>query len=139
MARLEAEGAQTVGRGGPGDADPARWDCDRRRAAPTIAQVDAFLADRRPVAYEKLVERLLDSPHYGERWGRIWLDAASTPTLTDMRRISLREVFFYRDWVIGYSIATCLMTSSSSSRLLATSFQERRRTRLSRRASSAIR
>src|SRR5690606_25148661 len=43
---------------------------------PTPAEVDAFLADERPGAYERLVERLLSSPHYGERWGRHWLDAA---------------------------------------------------------------
>ena len=43
---------------------------------PTIAEVDAFLADKSPDAYQKQVERLLASPHYGERWGRNWLDAA---------------------------------------------------------------
>src|SRR5262249_9736403 len=43
---------------------------------PTVAEVDAFLADTRPDAYEQLVERLLASPHYGERWGRHWLDLA---------------------------------------------------------------
>ena len=43
---------------------------------PSIVEVDAFLADKSPDAYEKQVERLLLSPHYGERWGRHWLDAA---------------------------------------------------------------
>ncbi|MGV3531210.1 MAG: DUF1549 domain-containing protein, partial [Chthoniobacteraceae bacterium] len=43
---------------------------------PTPAEVDAFVADQSPDAYEKLVERLLASPHYGEKWGRHWLDAA---------------------------------------------------------------
>src|SRR5262249_14310120 len=43
---------------------------------PTIAEVDAFLADTSPDAYEKQVNRLLASPHYGERWGRHWLDGA---------------------------------------------------------------
>jgi hypothetical protein len=43
---------------------------------PTPQQVEAFLADDDPQAYEKLVDRLLESPHYGERWGRYWLDAA---------------------------------------------------------------
>jgi mono/diheme cytochrome c family protein len=43
---------------------------------PTPEGVDAFLADDRPDAYEKLIDRLLASPHYGERWGRHWLDAA---------------------------------------------------------------
>src|SRR3989442_1767952 len=43
---------------------------------PTIAEVDAFVADTRPDAYERLVDRLLASPHYGERWARHWLDMA---------------------------------------------------------------
>jgi hypothetical protein len=43
---------------------------------PTPEEVDAFLADARPDAYEQVVDRLLASPHYGERWGRHWLDAA---------------------------------------------------------------
>ena len=43
---------------------------------PTLAEMDAFLADTRPDAYEKVVDRLLASPHYGERWARPWLDLA---------------------------------------------------------------
>ena len=43
---------------------------------PTPAEAEAFLADNSPDAYEKLLDRLLDSPHYGERWGRHWLDVA---------------------------------------------------------------
>ena len=43
---------------------------------PTPAEVDAFLADPSPDAYEKVIDRLLASPHYGERWGRHWLDLA---------------------------------------------------------------
>jgi cytochrome c553 len=43
---------------------------------PTPAEVDAFLSDKAPDAYEKLIDRLLASPHYGERWGRHWLDVA---------------------------------------------------------------
>jgi mono/diheme cytochrome c family protein len=43
---------------------------------PTPGEVEAFLADPAPDAYEKLIDRLLDSPHYGERWGRHWLDVA---------------------------------------------------------------
>jgi hypothetical protein len=43
---------------------------------PTLAEIDAFLADKSPDAYERLVERYLASPHYGERWGKFWLDAA---------------------------------------------------------------
>ncbi|WP_020468809.1 DUF1549 and DUF1553 domain-containing protein [Zavarzinella formosa] len=43
---------------------------------PTIAEIDAFVADKSPDAYEKMVDRYLASPHYGERWGKHWLDAA---------------------------------------------------------------
>src|SRR5262245_35070747 len=43
---------------------------------PTPAEIDHFLADRSPDAYERMVERYLSSPHYGERWGKFWLDAA---------------------------------------------------------------
>jgi hypothetical protein len=43
---------------------------------PTVAEIDAFLLDRAPNAYEKMVERYLASPHYGERWGKFWLDTA---------------------------------------------------------------
>ena len=43
---------------------------------PTVEEIDAYLADSSPDAYAKLVDRLLDSPHYGERWGRHWLDVA---------------------------------------------------------------
>ncbi len=43
---------------------------------PTPAEVDAFVADTAPGAYERVVDRLLASPHYGERWARPWLDLA---------------------------------------------------------------
>src|SRR5207248_912487 len=53
-----------------------RLSLDLTGLPPTPAEVDAFLADTQPGAYERQVERLLKSPHYGERWGRHWLDAA---------------------------------------------------------------
>ncbi|WP_165249103.1 PSD1 and planctomycete cytochrome C domain-containing protein [Paludisphaera soli] len=68
---------------------------------PTIAEVDAFLADDRPGAYERLVDRLLDSPHYGERWGRVWLDAARYADSDGYEKDKPRFVHFYRDWVVG--------------------------------------
>src|SRR4030095_14320851 len=43
---------------------------------PTMEEVDSFLSDKSPEAYEKVVDRLLASPHYGERWARPWLDLA---------------------------------------------------------------
>ncbi|HEX7447138.1 MAG TPA: PSD1 and planctomycete cytochrome C domain-containing protein [Pirellulales bacterium] len=67
---------------------------------PSIAEVDAFLADDSPDAYEKQVERLLKSPHYGERWGRHWLDAARYADSDGYEKDKSRQVWFYRDWVI---------------------------------------
>ena len=68
---------------------------------PTIAEVESFLADRRPEAYERQVERLLASPHYGERWGRLWLDAARYADSDGFEKDKSRSVWFYRDWVIN--------------------------------------
>jgi mono/diheme cytochrome c family protein len=68
---------------------------------PTISEVDAFLADKSRDAYEKQVERLLASPHYGERWGRHWLDAARYADSDGYEKDMSRQVHFYRDYVIG--------------------------------------
>jgi len=68
---------------------------------PTAAEVDAFLADKSSNAYEKQVDRLLNSPHYGERWGRIWLDAARYADSDGYEKDLQRRVWFYRDWVIN--------------------------------------
>jgi mono/diheme cytochrome c family protein len=67
---------------------------------PTVEEVDAFVADRSPDAYEQLVERLLASPHYGERWGRLWLDAARYADSDGYEKDKKRSVWFYRDWVV---------------------------------------
>ncbi len=66
---------------------------------PTLAEVDAFLADRRPGGYTRQVDRLLASPHYGERWGRLWLDAARYADSDGYEKDKSRQVWFYRDWV----------------------------------------
>jgi len=68
---------------------------------PSISEVDAFLSDKSTDAYEKQVERLLASPHYGERWGRLWLDAARYADSDGFEKDKLRYVWFYRDWVIN--------------------------------------
>ncbi len=68
---------------------------------PTMAEVDAFLVDKSKDAYERQVERLLASPHYGERWGRLWLDAARYADSDGYEKDKLRYVWFYRDWVIN--------------------------------------
>ena len=68
---------------------------------PTPAEVDAFLADRAPDAYEKLVERLLASPAHGERWGRHWLDLARYADSHGFTIDGARTIWPYRDWVIN--------------------------------------
>ncbi len=68
---------------------------------PTPGDVDAFLKDTSPKAYEKQVERLLASPHYGEKWGRHWLDAARYADSDGFEKDKPRQVWFYRDWVIN--------------------------------------
>ena len=68
---------------------------------PSIDQVDAFLADRSDRAYEKQIERLLRSPHFGERWGRVWLDAARYADSDGYEKDKPRAMWFYRDWVVN--------------------------------------
>ncbi|MBL9167683.1 MAG: DUF1553 domain-containing protein [Verrucomicrobiales bacterium] len=67
---------------------------------PTPEQLRSFLADQAPGAYERLVDRLLASPHYGERWGRWWLDAARYADSNGYSIDSPRSIWPYRDWVI---------------------------------------
>jgi mono/diheme cytochrome c family protein len=67
---------------------------------PTPAEVDAFVNDKSPDAYEKLVDRLLKSPHYGERWGRHWLDLARYADSNGFTIDGPRAIWRYRDWVI---------------------------------------
>lgn len=68
---------------------------------PSPAEVDAFVADSSPNAYKTVVERLLASPHYGERWGRHWLDAARYADTNGFEKDPFRSIWFYRDWVTG--------------------------------------
>ncbi|HTH46008.1 MAG TPA: DUF1549 domain-containing protein, partial [Candidatus Limnocylindria bacterium] len=67
---------------------------------PTPEEVDTFLADRSPDAYAKVVERLLQSPHYGEKWGRHWLDAARYADSNGFEKDRTRSIWPWRDWVI---------------------------------------
>ena len=68
---------------------------------PTPAEVDAFLADARPDAYERVVDRLLASPHYGERWARPWLDVARYADSNGYSIDAPRQIWKYRDWVVA--------------------------------------
>ncbi len=99
LARLEAAGL------------PPAPEADRRTLArrvsldltglpPTPAEVEAFVKDRSPDAYEKLVNRLLASPHWGEHRARYWLDAARYADTHGLHIDNYREMWPYRDWVI---------------------------------------
>lgn len=68
---------------------------------PTVEETDAFLDDNAAGAYERAVDGLLKSPHYGERWGRIWLDAARYADSDGYEKDKPRQVWHYRDWVIN--------------------------------------
>ena len=67
---------------------------------PTQAETEAFISDTRPDAYERLVDRLLASPRYGERWARRWLDLARYADTNGFEKDRPRQVWLYRDWVI---------------------------------------
>ncbi len=67
---------------------------------PTPEEVDAFLADRSPDAYEKVVDRLLASSRYGEHMARYWLDAARYGDTHGLHLDNYREIWPYREWVI---------------------------------------
>ncbi len=102
---------------------------------PTIEEVDAFLKDKSKNAYDKQVDRLLASPHYGERWGRHWLDAARYADSDGYEKDKLRQVWFYRDYVINAlnkdlpydrfiqeQIAGDLMPNATQDQIVATGF-----------------
>jgi hypothetical protein len=104
LARLEAKGLSFSP-----DADRLtllrRVHHDLLGLPPSPDEMDAFLADTAPGAYERLVERLLASPHYGERWARHWLDAAgyadTVGTDNDAEIIRVRDgLWRYRDYVV---------------------------------------
>ncbi|NOX53593.1 MAG: DUF1553 domain-containing protein [Planctomycetes bacterium] len=99
LARLEQEGLEPN--------PPTSKETLIRRVAldliglpPTLEEIDAFLADGSPDAYEKLVDRLLASPHYGEHMARYWLDAARYGDTHGLHLDNERSIWPYRDWVI---------------------------------------
>jgi hypothetical protein len=99
LARLEKDGVASSP-----EADRStlirRVTLDLVGLPPSIPEIEAFLADQRPGAYERVVDRLLASPHYGERWGRHWLDAARYADSNGYSIDAPRSIWKYRDWVI---------------------------------------
>ena len=134
LARLDQEGLKPSP-----EADRVtllrRLSLDLTGLPPTIDEVDAFLKDKSKNAYEKQVDRLLKSPHYGERWGRHWLDAARYADSDGFEKDKQRQVWFYRDYVINalnrdlpYSqflieqIAGDLLPNATQDQIVATGF-----------------
>lgn len=100
LARLEREGIEPSP-SAPRSTLVRRLSFDLTGLPPTLAEVDAFLADTRPEAYEALVDRLLESPHYAERWARHWLDLARYADSDGFRGDNFRpHAWRYRHWVI---------------------------------------
>jgi hypothetical protein len=99
LARLEAEGLTPSV-----EADRAtlarRVTLDLTGLPPTAAEVDAFVNDRDPAAYEKLVDRLMGSTRYGEHMTRFWLDLARYGDTHGLHLDNYREMWPYREWVI---------------------------------------
>jgi cytochrome c553 len=102
LAKLEAEGLRPVAA-----ADRRtlirRATFDLTGLPPTPEEVDAFVNDPRPDAFAAVVDRLLASPHYGERWGRYWLDVAryAEDQAHTFAVIPNTNAYRYRDWVIA--------------------------------------
>jgi hypothetical protein len=99
LARLEKEGITPAA-----EADRVtllrRVSLDLTGLPPSPRDIDDFLANKSPDAYERVVERLLTSPHYGERWGRHWLDLARYADSNGYSIDAPRSIWKYRDWVI---------------------------------------
>jgi mono/diheme cytochrome c family protein len=134
LARLEREGLSPSP-----EADKEtlirRVSLDLVGLPPTIAEVDAFLADKSGNAYEKVVDRLLASPHYGERWARPWLDLARYADTNGYEKDDRRVAWKFRDWVIDAlnkdmsfreftieQIAGDLLPNPNTDQLIATGF-----------------
>jgi hypothetical protein len=99
LAKLESEGLKSSP-----EADPKalirRVSLDLTGLPPTPQEVKTFLDDKAPGAYERLVDRLLAKPAYGEHWGRLWLDLARYADSAGYADDPARTIWAYRDYVI---------------------------------------
>jgi mono/diheme cytochrome c family protein len=100
LARLEKEGIAPSPEAGRATLI-RRLSLDLLGLPPTDDEVASFAHDDRPDAYERLVDHLLASPHYGERWGRFWLDVARYADSNGYSIDAPRSIWPYRDWVIN--------------------------------------
>ncbi|MHB8733711.1 MAG: PSD1 and planctomycete cytochrome C domain-containing protein [Terriglobales bacterium] len=99
LARLEKEGLEPSPEASR-ETLMRRVSLDLTGLPPTLAEIDAFVNDRSPHAYQKVVDRLFASPHYGERWARPWLDLARYADTNGYEKDLRRTAWKYRDWVI---------------------------------------
>ncbi|MCA9230387.1 MAG: DUF1553 domain-containing protein [Planctomycetales bacterium] len=99
LAKLDAKGLKPSP---PADKETLlrRITFDLTGLPPTLEEMDAFLADESPTAYEQVVDRLLRSSHYGEHMARFWLDAARYGDTHGLHLDNYREIWPYRDWVV---------------------------------------
>jgi len=99
LSRLESEGMKPSP-----EASRAQWlrraTLDLTGLAPTMDQLSAFARDASPNAYEKVVDRLLASQHFGERWGALWMDLARYADTQGYEKDNNRDMWPYRDWLI---------------------------------------
>ena len=134
LARLEKEGL-TPSKEADRHALIRRVSLDLVGLPPTPDEVKRFVEDASPDAYEKLVDRLLASPAYGERWARVWLDLARYADSKGHGSDPLRTIWLYRDWVINAlnrnlpydkftveQIAGDLLPNATQDQLVATAF-----------------
>ncbi len=134
LSRLEREG---IAPSAEADRETLirRLSIDLTGLLPSPEELAAYLSDESTDAYEKLVDRYLASPHYGERWGRHWLDQARYADSNGYSVDSERQMWPYRDWVIAAlnrdlpfdqftidQIAGDLLPKPSKSQLVATGF-----------------
>jgi hypothetical protein len=134
LARLEAEGLAP-------SPEADRYALVRRvyldliGLPPTIEEADAFVNDKREDSYERLVDTLLQSEHYGERWARRWLDLARYADTNGYEKDRPRNIWPYRDWVIRalnadmpfdqftiQQLAGDMLPNATSEQLIATGF-----------------
>ncbi|HEY3743077.1 MAG TPA: PSD1 and planctomycete cytochrome C domain-containing protein [Bryobacteraceae bacterium] len=99
LAKLESQGL-TFQPEAPKEILIRRLSLDLIGLPPSPKEVSDFVADSRPDAYDRLVNRLLTSPHYGERWARPWLDLARYADTNGYEKDLQRTMWKYRDWVI---------------------------------------
>ncbi len=99
-ARLDKEGL-SLSPQAPKEKLLRRVTMDITGIPPTLEELDAFLADRSPNAYDKVVDRLLTSPRFGERWAWEWLEAARYSDTNGYQEDRTRTMWPWRDWVIN--------------------------------------